>query len=394
MIEDIRDTAVSGDSRRADEQPGGDDRVVGRAPDAVARSDAAIVLDARGRVANVTPSARCILGVRTADVMGTAIGQLAVPEDRLRLARWLTAHQGSADRQGRADLPPIAFRVARRHGRHADAVVGSLGLGTESESPRVLVELTVGPEPLPEDRRSQVVELQERVNQLERTNRQLEVSACTAAHDLQAPLASVAASIELLVRQAGAVLDETSQELVGDVLRSVGQMSRLVDGLLRSSQAGVRLQVELADGDALIGDVMRELQPDLDAAEGIVTVAPLGPMIRPRWWSARVLAALRASPRSTIVRSLGPAKLRLPRAGPHAALGDPHPGSHIRDRTVPTTLDEPSTAFNRQWYITVSFEGTAWLQMSCLVALIRRGGPALPTPSAEPGCHQRPTLPS
>ena len=279
MIEEIRDTAVTGDSLRADQPRGGDDRGVGRAPDAVARSDAAIVLDARGRVATVTPSARCILGVRSADLMGSAIGQLAVPEDRLRLARWLTAHQGSADRQGCTDLPPIAFRVARRHDRHADAVARSLGLGTESESPRVLVELSVGAEPPPQDRRSQVVELQERVNQLERTNRQLEVSACTAAHDLQAPLASVAASIELLVRQAGAVLDETSQEIVSDVLRSVGQMSRLVDGLLRSSQAGVRLQVELADGDALISDVMRELQPDLDAAEGIVTVAPLGPVI-------------------------------------------------------------------------------------------------------------------
>ena len=69
------------------------------------------------------------------------------------------------------------------------------------------------------DDRSQVVELKERVNQLERTNHQLETLACTVAHELKSPLASLAASVEELVWQSGSDLDETGQELVGNLRR-------------------------------------------------------------------------------------------------------------------------------------------------------------------------------
>ena len=93
----------------------------GRGSDDAVGGNAAIVLDACGRVANVAPSACSILGVRSADLVGTTIGQLAAPEDRLRLARWLSEVQASAARPGRADVSTIAFRVARRHDRQADA---------------------------------------------------------------------------------------------------------------------------------------------------------------------------------------------------------------------------------------------------------------------------------
>ena len=215
-----RDMAVIGGRRQWDASRGGDDGVVARGSDDAVGGNAAIVLDACGRVANVAPSACSILGVRSADLVGTTIGQLAAPEDRLRLARWLSEVQASAARPGRADLPTIAFRVARRHDRQADASRSIGWWEGESDPARVLVELSVG-SGAPLDDRSQVVELQERVNQLERTNHQLETLACTAAHELKAPLASLAASVEELVWQSGADLDETGQELVGSVLRRV-----------------------------------------------------------------------------------------------------------------------------------------------------------------------------
>ena len=96
---------------------------------------------------------------------------------------------GRSRSSGRADLATIAFRVTRRHDRQADARARSVGGEGESDPARVLVELSVGSGAALDDR-SQVVELQERVDQLERTNHQLETLACTAAHELKAPLAS------------------------------------------------------------------------------------------------------------------------------------------------------------------------------------------------------------
>ena len=118
----------------------------------------------------------------------------------------------------------------------------SVGGDAESGPARVLVELSVDSGAALDDR-SQVVELQERVNQLERTNHQLETLACTAAHELKAPLASLAASVEELVWQSGPDLDETGQELVGSVLWRVREMGELVDRVIHSSVVGTPLQI-------------------------------------------------------------------------------------------------------------------------------------------------------
>ena len=79
--------------------------------------------------------------------------------------------------------------------------------------------------------------------------------------------------------QSGADLDETGQELVGSVLRRVRQMGELVDRVIHSSLVGTPLQIELADGDALVGDVLLELQHELDRSEAVVAVSALGPIL-------------------------------------------------------------------------------------------------------------------
>ena len=55
-------------------------------------------------------------------------------------------------------------------------------------------------------------------------------------------------------------------------------MGELVDRVIHSSVVGTPLQIELADGDALVGDVLLELQHELDCSEAVVAVSALGPM--------------------------------------------------------------------------------------------------------------------
>lgn len=235
-------------------------------------------LDDHGRITHASASARAVLGARASDLLGRSIADFAVPEDRLSLGAWFEAHRAESTASG---ILPVEFRIARRHGMQATAVVRALqpiGAGAGS-GVQFGVDLIESPCAAPRDSSAQLVALQERIDQLERSNRELEILAATAAHDLKSPLASLGASVEMLLRQAGPALDERSQELVGTVLHRVGQLSQLVDGLLCYSRAGVRLNVESGDGDALVRDVVRELQCELDAVEAMVTVAPLGPVV-------------------------------------------------------------------------------------------------------------------
>ena len=52
-----------------------------------------------------------------------------------------------------------------------------------------------------------------------------------------------------------------------------------MDRVIHSSVVGTPLRIELADGDASVGDVLLELQHELDWSEAVVVVSPLGPIL-------------------------------------------------------------------------------------------------------------------
>jgi PAS domain S-box-containing protein len=250
----------------------------GRRPPPEQTLGSALVLDESGHITHASPSARAILGARLPDLLGRPLGDLAAPEDRLRLARWLTEHRMTT-RAGRPDTSPVTFRVARRYGLQATAQARALPVSGLPDSTLVVVELNASPERPTEDVHQQLIALQERIDQLDRSNHELEALAYTAAHELRSPLASLTASAELLVRAVGADLDEPAQELVGAVLRTAGQMRNLVDALLRCSLAGSGLQIERQNGEELVSEAVASVRSEPDLAEAVVMAAPIGPVV-------------------------------------------------------------------------------------------------------------------
>lgn len=250
---------------------------VGGTPSPEARRPTSLVIDGSGRIVHASPRARTILGARLPDLVGRPIVDLAVPEDRLRLAQWLNAH----DREptARSTAAAVPFNVSRRRGTPVSACASVVSVSERVDSTRFVVEVADVSESSSVAGGQGDLDLQERIDQLARANRELEAFARASIHDLRSPLASISASTELLVRHMGPDLDEAGQHLVGSVLRGVGQMSQLVDGLLQCSRAGHGLQIDHLDGDDLVNQAVDEARAEFEAEGAVVDVSLVGPLV-------------------------------------------------------------------------------------------------------------------
>ncbi len=106
--------------------------------------------------------------------------------------------------------------------------------------------------------------VRERSTELEVANRELEAFAYSVSHDLHAPLRHINGYAEALVEDAGPSLSEENKRYLDSIVRSVGQMSSLINDLLdfsRTSRAEMRrTPVDLQD---LLEKVLEELQPEI-----------------------------------------------------------------------------------------------------------------------------------
>jgi PAS domain S-box-containing protein len=106
-------------------------------------------------------------------------------------------------------------------------------------------------------------DLQKRAVALEAANKELDAFAYTVSHDLRTPLRHIDGFLELLQREAGTALNETSRYYMDTISESAAKMSLLIDDLLSFSRMGRHAysmqQIEMGP---LVRDVIRELEPD------------------------------------------------------------------------------------------------------------------------------------
>ncbi len=107
----------------------------------------------------------------------------------------------------------------------------------------------------------------------------MEAFAHTVSHDLRAPLRHISSYAKFLAESRTSVLSETDADYLSRVIHSTGRMARLIDDLLAFSRLGLsEMRVTTLDPRALVEDVLRQLQPELEGRNIVWKKDPLPPL--------------------------------------------------------------------------------------------------------------------
>jgi signal transduction histidine kinase len=122
------------------------------------------------------------------------------------------------------------------------------------------------------ERREAEETLANKVEELARSNRDLEQFAYVASHDLQEPLRMVAAYTQLLGERYRGKLDELADKYIHYAIDGATRMQGLIHDLLRFSRVGREEMVfQSTDCNAVVEQALKNLQVSIDESGATVT---------------------------------------------------------------------------------------------------------------------------
>jgi light-regulated signal transduction histidine kinase (bacteriophytochrome) len=115
-------------------------------------------------------------------------------------------------------------------------------------------------------------ELRKTMEELARSNRELDQFASIAAHDLQSPLRSVAGFLELLARRYEGKLDEKADGYIARALNGTKRMSALIHDLYAYARAGTQGKAPApVDLDAMLRGAIDNLRENINENGAVLT---------------------------------------------------------------------------------------------------------------------------
>ncbi len=120
--------------------------------------------------------------------------------------------------------------------------------------------------------REALARLKESTAELSRSNKELELFAYVASHDLQEPLRMVSSYTQLLAQRYEGQLDEKAKKYIDYAVDGAVRMQRLINDLLTYSRISTRgKSPQPTDSYAVFGEALRNLQSAIEESGSLVT---------------------------------------------------------------------------------------------------------------------------
>ncbi len=113
------------------------------------------------------------------------------------------------------------------------------------------------------------------LQELTRSNQELQQFAYVASHDLQSPLKTIANYLSLLEVKYGQQLDPDAQRLIGVSTAAAERMRGLINDLLEFSRLGSEVALTQLNLNEIVAEVLTELHSDMQAVNATADVGPL-----------------------------------------------------------------------------------------------------------------------
>lgn len=117
--------------------------------------------------------------------------------------------------------------------------------------------------------------VQERTEQLVRSNQELEQFAYVASHDLKAPLRTITSYLQLLSHRYGGQLDEKADTYISYSVEAAARMNTLIDDLLAYGRLGRERRVTRVDADQVLRDVLANLHGPIEEGGAVIHAGTL-----------------------------------------------------------------------------------------------------------------------
>jgi PAS domain S-box-containing protein len=126
------------------------------------------------------------------------------------------------------------------------------------------------------ERKRAEASLAEKAEELARSNKELELFAYVASHDLQEPLRMVASYVQLLAQRYQGRLDDKADRYIAYAVDGATRMKTLINDLLAYSRVGTHGKPLVpTDSQAILEIVLRNLQVAIEEQQVVVTHDPL-----------------------------------------------------------------------------------------------------------------------
>ncbi len=225
--------------------------------------DGIIVTDLTGRIVEANESSVHLHGYSSKEeITGKNGADFIAERDRPGAAEVLKETFMSGNR-GR-----LEYTALDKDGREYDGEATAAILRDSSDNPAglIFVERDVT------ERKRAEEQLRRTVEDLERSNAELQQFAYVASHDLQEPLRMIASYVELLEEDYADKLDADANEFIQYAVEGATRMQEMIQALLEYSRVGTRGKpFEPTDVNEVLRQVLSDLQISIEENRAVVT---------------------------------------------------------------------------------------------------------------------------